>query len=487
MTDKFKIALVYSLSALFILLNAWLVYKEMYWGVFIPVAFIFVLLFIFDLENVLLMAVFATPIAINIGDYDLGASISLPSEPLLIGILFFFVLKLLLDKSRPDKRLAAHPVSIAIIIYLGWMLVTSIMSDLPVVSFKYLLARVWFIVPVYFGGLMLFRNKLKIKTFVWAYIAALLIVIVITTVRHSAYGFSEKAGRWVMDPFYNDHTAYGVILALFLPIMVGLALDRDTKSRQRLLSAGAALVLLMALYLSYSRAAWLSVGVAIGVLILVLLKIKFRWIATGVVVVLAIFFTFKFEILDRLEKNKQDASANFVEHLQSISNISSDASNLERINRWQAALRLYNARPLTGWGPGTYQFEYAPFQRSSEKTIISTNLGDMGNAHSEYIGPLAEMGFPGMITVLLIMVAALYTGFKVYHRSRDRQIRLWSLSITLGLITYYIHGTMNNFLDTDKASVPFWGLIAALVAMDLYFSKTESAGIETADKPKLES
>jgi hypothetical protein len=29
---------------------------------------------------------------------------------------------------------------------------------------------------------------------------------------------------------------------------------------------------------------------------------------------------------------------------------------------------------------------------------------------------------------------------------------------------------MNNFLNTDKASVPFWGLVAIIVALDLYYS-----------------
>ncbi len=113
------------------------------------------------------------------------------------------------------------------------------------------------------------------------------------------------------------------------------------------------------------------------------------------------FFAFQHQILDRLEKNKQDSSANFIEHVQSIANITSDASNLERINRWQAAIRLFNDRPVFGWGPGTYQFVYSPYQRSKEKTIISTNLGDKGNAHSEYLGPLAEMGFIGMLIVLV--------------------------------------------------------------------------------------
>jgi hypothetical protein len=47
------------------------------------------------------------------------------------------------------------------------------------------------------------------------------------------------------------------------------------------------------------------------------------------------------------------------------------------------------------------------------------------------------------------------------------------LSATLGLITYFVHGTLNNFLNTDKASVPFWGLVAIIVALDLYFSSVD--------------
>ena len=40
-----------------------------------------------------------------------------------------------------------------------------------------------------------------------------------------------------------------------------------------------------------------------------------------------------------------------------------------------------------------------------------------------------------------------------------------------GLISYYVHGTINNFLDLDKASVPFWGFTAMIVVMDLKYPK----------------
>jgi len=134
---------------------------------------------------------------------------------------------------------------------------------------------------------------------------------------------------------------------------------------------------------------------------------------------------------------------------------------------------MFSERPLVGWGPGTYQFEYAPFQRSKEKTIISTNLGDLGNAHSEYIGPLAESGFPGLLSVLFLLITVIYTGLKVYIHASSAQTRVLALSATLSLITYFVHGIMNNFLNTDKASVPFWGLVAIIVALDLYFNTPE--------------
>lgn len=472
MTERLKISVVYLVTAIFVLLNTYLVCREIYLGMLIPIACILMIMYIFSLEKVLLLAVFVTPLAIDLGDYDLGVSISVPSEPLLIGILFFIILKILLEGGI-ERRIVRHPVTLAILFNLSWMLITAITSDMPIVSFKYLLSRLWFIIPVFFGGLMLFRTKTNIRLFIWAYVSSLIIVVFYTTWVHMGYGFSEKAGHWVMVPFYNDHTAYGAVLALFVPVMFGMAIDKSVSGKQRILAAVAEIILLVALFLSYSRAAWIGVGFAIGILVLVKLQIRFKWIALFTVIIVTIFFTFKFEILDKLEKNKQDASANFIEHVESISNISSDASNLERINRWQAAFRMFSERPLVGWGPGTYQFEYAPFQRANEKTIISTNLGDMGNAHSEYIGPLAESGIPGLLSVLFIMITVVYTGLNVYKKATDSQTRIIALSATLALITYFTHGVMNNFLNTDKASVPFWGLVSIITALDLYYKSSE--------------
>jgi len=176
-------------------------------------------------------------------------------------------------------------------------------------------------------------------------------------------------------------------------------------------------------------------------------------------------------ILMNLERNRQDSSSNLTEHVESISNVSTDASNVERLNRWGSAFRMFEKRPIFGWGPGTYVFQYAPFQLSYDKTIISTNEGNKGNAHSEYIGPLAESGVFGSLSFILIVALVYYRGSKLYHALPKGELKGIVLVSILGLTTYFVHGAMNNYLDTDKASVPFWGFIAIIVAIDIYHKK----------------
>jgi O-antigen ligase len=245
--------------------------------------------------------------------------------------------------------------------------------------------------------------------------------------------------------------------------------DKKLNKTQRILSFFVFLILLVAIVLSYTRAAWLSLAVALIIFLILKFKINYKFIIAGLALLIGIFFVYRDEIMFTLEKNRQDSSKDYVEHIQSMSNISSDASNLERINRWECAFRMFREKPVFGWGPGTYQFKYAPFQLTKEKTTISTNAGDRGNAHSEYIGPLAEEGLIGMFCILAIVIMVTYTAVKVYKRSNSKDIKFLAVTAIISLFTYFVHGFMNNFLDTDKASIPFWGFVALIVTLDVYY------------------
>ena len=462
------LGMFYLISAIIITINVLLIVNQLYWVAWMfPLLLIIVSFFVFSLDNVIYFIVFATPLALNLEDLFPKFSVSFPTEPLLAALLLVFIFKLIISQV-PDRKIFSHPVVIAVMLYLAWMLITSFTSRLPIVSFKYFIARLWFIVPLLFMGTALFKDLRKIHHFYWLYIVAFCIVIINTTYNHAGYGFSEKGANWAMSPFYNDHTAYAVMLAFFIPVLAGFSLSKIYVFKYRIISFTVLCFFVLALILSYCRAAWFSLGVSSLVMLPIVLKIRLRWLLMGLVLVVGFYCIYQQQIIDRLEKNKQDSSANYTKHIESMLNVSSDASNLERINRWKCALRMFSENPNLGWGPATYQFVYGPFQLSREKTIISTNEGNKGNAHSEYLGPLSETGWPGLLSVLILFSTIIFTGIRVYQRAVKPRVRILSLITLLSFISYFAHGLMNNFLDTDKASVPFWGFTAIIVALDLY-------------------
>ncbi|HEY0031357.1 MAG TPA: O-antigen ligase family protein [Bacteroidia bacterium] len=467
MLEQKNIKWVYALSIAFIMLNAVCTFFEFYYFNLIPAVILVILLALFSLDKLILAVVFLTPFAINLQQIEGGLGLSLPTEPIIFGIMVIFIFKQL-HSCTLDQKLLRHPVTIAVLINLVWILITSITSDLPVVSFKFLISRLWFVIAFYFLGTQLFRKYANIKIFNWLYIVSFSIIILYTLYCHSKVNFDEQIANYIMSPFYNDHTVYGAMLAMFLPVIIFYTMNKKYSGSIKFAACLFLVLFFIALIFSYTRAAWVSLAVALIAYVFLLFRIRFRTIMIAFIAVCAVAVAYQTEIVMKLEKNRQDASQDFDKHIESISNISTDASNLERLNRWNAAFRMFEERPFFGWGPGTYSFEYAPFQHAHEKTIISTNMGDKGNAHSEYIGPLCESGVLGVLTFLAIIIAVLSTGFRLYYTVKDNETKKLVLVILLGFITYIVHGALNNFLDTDKASVPFWGFVAMLVAIDLY-------------------
>ena len=467
-----KTAIVYLIAAIFVAIGLFfIVKKDTYLAFAMPAVVGILLLYVFSLDTVLLLIAFLTPLSITLE--SLSFAISLPVEPLLAGLLIVFIAKCIHDRNY-DAKIARHPISIVIYLMFIWMIVTTITSEMPIVSLKFVVSRLWFIIPAYFMCAMLFKNPKNINRFIWLYIAGLIIVVVYTIINHASNGFDGDTAHWVMTPFYNDHTAYGAALAVYIVLCAAYLFMPNMKTNKRIGVVLVFCLLLLAIVLSFCRASWISLIAALGVLICVLLKIKFKYIAIIAVVLIGLFFTFQQQIFDSLSKNDQDASGNVVENIQSMTNISTDASNLERINRWNSAFRMFHERPVFGWGPGTYQFVYAPFQESKNKTIISTNSGDMGNAHSEYIGTLSEQGVVGSLLVVTIVVVFMYCGLMTYRRAKNREARIMVLAATLALFGYYIHGTLNNFLDTDKLAVPIWSCMAIITAIDCFHADKEN-------------
>ncbi len=469
---KIHIAWVYAIAFSFIGLNLWFLSNEWYFLLALPLLLLALMLILVYPKQLIYFLAFATPLSVQLSAESSKFALSLPTEPLIILLLIGLGLKLL-HSGKID--LSVFKVSLAVLLLtdLLWQGACTITSTMPLITLKYVFSKLWYLAIFYFLLIPIFKKEKAIKTFIWVFALSSVVLASYTLLNHAQGSFSRSYAYTAMRPFLPDHGMYAAMLSFVIPPMFvffiyGKSLRFNMMTR--FIAAGICLYLLLAVGLSFTRASWLSLLVAFGVYGALLLKIKFRYLlllAMAGLTYVSINFN---DIVTELSRNKSESDDNIEEHLQSVSNVSSDPSNLERLNRWSCAYRMFEEKPVMGFGPGTYTFQYGVYQLPHEMTIISTNTGSLGNVHSEYLRPLVEEGLPGFTLFLAIVALCSYMGFDQYKKLSGARKAL-SLAAFMALITYFTHGVLNNYSEFDKIAVPLYACMAILTAQQLYLKE----------------
>lgn len=449
---------------------------EFYYVALLPALMLLFYFYFFYTEQLFYFLGFSTPLSVLFKDIGGGFGLSVPAEPILF-LLFIGMLIRLAGNGTFDQKLLTNSLSIVILLDLGWMLVTAATSTLPLVSLKYFMMRTMFVTVCYFGMAQLFRKYSAMKIFLWGITIATAILVVYTLSVHAKGGFTRTYAYTAMRPFLPDHGMYGAAITFFVPLLFVFAVW-GKNLRLTVFGKGFALVLfgitVTGVILSFTRASWLSLGVAFGVMLLLFLRFRFRTLLIVASTTIVLFLAFQDTILHELSRNKQDSDDDISAHLASFSNVSTDPSNLERLNRWSCAYRMYLDKPVLGFGPGTYTYKYAPYQISSEKTLITTHAGDQGNVHSEFLRPFTEQGTIGGILFFAMVLIAVAKGFHIFYFSSNGYSKFMALGVLMALVTYFSHGFLNNYSDFDKIAVPMWSLMAMLTALETYHMDKET-------------
>ncbi len=470
---KFRYAIAASLA--FILLNTLLIIGEHQSLFIMPIVLIGLLIYLWLPQQFFNSYILLSPLSIPLSEMVSGLNFDLwfPSELMILALSPLSIV-LLSQKNQSNRWFTWHPTQLVLYFLVAWMFISTLSSSLPIVSVKYIALKLLYILVLFYLPFSLMVNQnFRFTRMLLMYSIGLIGVIAITLSKQAQLGlFNKFVAHGSCNPYFTDHTSYAAVLALLIPVILSLAFTKKSVA-QKLLLFLFSFILIVALVLSYTRAAWLSLMVAFGVWLIWLIKMRFRYVILLAVIFGVIIYSYRIEITVWLNTNKTASSADLKKHVSSIANVRTDESNVERLNRWTSAIRMFREKPVLGWGPGTYMFRYAPFQASYLKTRESSNLGLKGNAHSEYLGMLSESGFPALLAFLLAIGIILFRGFKLAIRltpnSHDRTLLI---GVLLGWISYLVHGLLNNFLDMDKVALLFWGYAAFILSLEYRYSKS---------------
>jgi putative inorganic carbon (HCO3(-)) transporter len=138
-----------------------------------------------------------------------------------------------------------------------------------------------------------------------------------------------------------------------------------------------------------------------------------------------------------------------------------DGSAAGRLWFWQVGKIMMDARPLTGVGFMAYRDAYDDYDPSHG----TLGFGSFRQSHSAWFGIGGEMGYPGLILLVALLLQGMYTGFKIRRFTKGRpqyaELRAYGNALETSLIVYCVGGT---FLNAEYSEM-VWHFIGLSIAL----------------------
>ena len=294
--------------------------------------------------------------------------------------LFLLVLALAQTEPVTNGRMFSHVNTKLILFFLFLLTFSVLISDVTMYSFKIFknaLANVfWFMMIV-----KLASDYDKIKKVFAALIWSHIIILVLNP---SVILEPESRSYLQAAPFLGDGNDFALSVCVVWPMCLILAKDAESKIK-KIVYYGALVVLVLSIIGTQSRGASLALAASL----LFLWLNSSRKLVHVVVIAIAVVGVFAF------------APAEYFGRMGTLANYEQEESAQGRIMAWKSGVRMAVKYPLTGVGSGHYPValgtEFRPYEWGDQNLPWAT-------AHSMYFLVLGELGLPGIICLLLILI-----------------------------------------------------------------------------------
>lgn len=260
-----------------------------------------------------------------------------------------------------------------------------------------------------------------------------------------------RMGGWIYGPYVN-HNHYAGLMELLVPIPLIISLSHLAHEKVRIAAGVAAAVMVGTIFLSGSRGGMLAVFVELGVFGVILfrqktsIRIAISAAVFGVVLVGLLVWLGGKELTTRVSSISTETRG--------------EISGGMRLSIDRDALRMFRAKPILGWGLGTFPVVYPQFRSFYTNFFVN-------EAHDDYAQLLAEMGVLGFATLIWYMI--------ILYRQIRRKLGKWSsdvssavtLACALGVVGILVHSMVDFNLQIPANAALFYVLTSIAAAPPL--------------------
>lgn len=357
-----------------------------------------------------------------------------------------------------------------------WTGICCIFSYEPLLSVKYLLAKIWFIIPFVILPVYFIRSIRDWKIWAACWLIPMCILVIQVIIRHGLYGFTFFSIRKAMSPFFRNHVNYAALLTLLLPVAVACYYVTAKQSPIRKWILAAILVGLVGWILAYSRGAWVALPCGIGMVYVV----RKQWMVPVVTVgISAILIASAWLVTDRNylrfipEHDQTYFHTEFRQHMQATFQ-GKDVSAAERWYRWVAGVRMIAGEPLTGFGPNSFYLHYKPYTLRRFQTWVSNNP-EHSTVHNYFLLLALEQGLIGLLLFLALLSGMFISLQRLYFQLQSHFYKTITLTIACILTIQVVVNTMSDLIETDKVGAVFYSCVGAILLLRQQLSVEKTA------------
>jgi O-antigen ligase len=445
----------------------------------IPAAFLFIFQVLVDYEKIYLLLFLCIPLSSEVFFTDHLAT-DFPTEPLIVGLMLIYIFILLTKPFEINKKFIRHPLSVLLLIHLSWVTITTFTSSQIVFSFKFLLAKIWYIITFFYFAEHVIKDEKKIKLILWLVAVPLVLASTKVIIHHSFLEFGFKKINEACPPFFRNHVNYAAILSVFFPFLWFIN-KWSKKGLTKKLTKVFIIIISFGIITAYTRAAYVALGLALVAYWVIRLRlVKFAMIIASIAFLGAIsFLVTKNKFMALVPTSQTVAHEEFSEIVASTSELK-DVSTMERYYRWIAATQMVIEKPLIGFGPGNFYHFYKHYTLNKFSTYVSDNPEKSG-VHNYYLMTLLEQGVIGLLIFLFLIYYAIICGERIYHESTGRKRKDLVMATLLSMIIIDSFLLMNDMIETDKIGSFFFLNMAIIIIIDL-LNKKEKGELQEADE-----
>jgi len=408
-----------------------------------------------------------------------GFGTDFPSEPLMIYLMFAGFCYFGANFKKIDRGFFNHTLTKLVLAHLMWIGISALMSQIFFISFKFFLAKTWYVTVFIFLTGLFIKSPDDFKKAFWCLLLSLMGVTLITLAKHSAYGFSFETINKTTWPFFRNHVNYGVMLTLLMPFALLVRKWYRFGSLARFVINLGIFIFFVGILFAYTRAAYISLLlIPIGYFLF-----HYKWTKMAITAgLVTMTMSVSYLIIGNNylnfapDFNKTIYHANFEDHLEATLALQ-DLSTMERVYRWIAGANMSTEHVLTGFGPGTFTHFYKSYTSTLFQTYVSDNEDD-STVHNYFLLTLIEQGWPGFLVFMVLCIFVFIKGEQIYHETQDPQRKQLVMACLICLLMIMANIFMADLMETDEIGSLFFINIALLINQDLYNKRHNNQVLE---------